>query len=82
MNQQEPLEKEEFLTVQDSNEPVEPVEPVEPLLHDHSMLHHDGLVEPKIKEYVPLEVGMVIFTIAILVLIFVGVFTNVWGMID
>ena len=76
MNQQEPLEKEEFLTVQDSNEPVEP------LLHDHSMLHHDGLVEPKIKEYVPLEVGMVIFTIAILVLIFVGVFTNVWGMID
>ncbi|WKA56526.1 hypothetical protein [Planococcus shixiaomingii] len=79
MNQQEPLEKEEFQTAQDSNEPIEPVEP---MLHDHSMHHGDGLVEPKIKEYVPLEVGMVIFTIVVLVLIFVGIFTNMWGVID
>ncbi|WKA60253.1 hypothetical protein QWY16_09150 [Planococcus shenhongbingii] len=82
MNQQEPLDKEEFQTIQDSTEPIEPVEPVEPLLHDHSMYHNEGLVEPKIKEYVPLEVGMVIFTIVVLALIFVGIFSNMWGLID
>jgi len=76
MNQQEPLEKEEFQTAQD------PTEPVEPLLHDHSMHHGDGLVEPKIKEYVPLEVGMVIFAIVTLGLIFVGIFSNMWGLMD
>lgn len=82
MNQQEPLEKEEFQTAQDSTAPVEPIEPVDPLLHDHTMLHHDGIVEPKIKEYVPLEVGFVIFTTAVLVLIFAGMFSNMWGLLD
>ena len=76
MNQQEPLEKEEFPTAQDS------AEPVELMLQDHSMHHADGLVEPKVKEYVPLEVGIVIFTIITLVLIFVGIFTNMWGLIE
>ena len=76
MNNQEPLDKEEFPTAQDSPAPVDP------LLHDHSMHHHEGLVEPKIKEYVPLEVGMVIFTIAVLALVFVGIFSNMWGLID
>ena len=71
MNQQEPLEKEESQTAQDSTEPVVP------FLHDH-----DGLVEPKIKEYVPLEVGIVIFTVAVFALIFVGLFSGMWGLID
>ncbi|MGI2328694.1 hypothetical protein [Planococcus sp. YIM B11945] len=71
MNQQEPMGKEEFQTAQDSTQPVKP------LSHDH-----DGLVEPKIKEYVPLEVGIVIFTIVVLALIFVGLFSGMWGLID
>lgn len=76
MNNQEPLEKEEFQTAQDSAEPVKPV------LYDHTMDHRDGLVQPKVKEYVPLEVGMVIFSIVILALVFVGIFSNMWGLID
>jgi hypothetical protein len=90
MNQQEPLGKEELQATQDPTEPVEPVaavepvepveavdvEPVVPFLHDH-----DGLVEPKIKEYVPLEVGIVIFTVAVLALIFFGLFSDMWGLI-
>lgn len=76
MNQQEPLEKEEFQTAQDS------IKPVEPLPHDQSMHHADGLVEPIIKEYVPLEVGIVIFSILMLVVLFVGSFSNMWGLIE
>lgn len=79
MNQQEPLEKEELPIAQATPEPVEPVEPK---LYDHTMYHQDGLVEPKIKEYVPLEVGMVIFSVIVLAIVFVGIFSNMWGLID
>ncbi|WP_422122374.1 hypothetical protein DHX103_11245 [Planococcus sp. X10-3] len=76
MNQQEPLEKEELQAARDSNEPIEPKQ------FDHTMEHRDGIVEPKLKDYVPLQVGMVIFTIIILVLVFVGSISNMWGLID
>ena len=84
MNKQEPMEKEEFQATQDSAEPAEPVEliePAEPLPDDHYLHDHDGLVEPKVKEYVPLEVGIVIFAIAVLGLIFFGIITDMWGLI-
>lgn len=74
MVQKDPLEKEEFQNAQDSAEPVNPLE------HDHSMRHRDGLVEPKVKEYVPLEVGIVVFTIIVLGVIFVGLFSDMWGL--
>lgn len=76
MNQQEPLEKEEFQAAQGSNKPAERVP------FDHTMEHRDGLVEPKLKDYVPLQVGMVIFSIIILVLVFVGSLSNMWGLGD
>lgn len=76
MNQQEPLEKEEFQTVQDSTEPVEQ------LPHEHYIDHRDGLIEPIIKEYVPLQVSIVIFSIVMLVLVFVGSTLNMWGLIE
>ncbi|MEZ0481489.1 hypothetical protein [Planococcus sp. SSTMD024] len=76
MIQQEPLEKKEFPSVQNSTEPVEPK------LFDHSMHHPDGLVEPIIKEYIPLQIGMVIFSIAILVVVFIGSTAHMWGLIE
>ena len=76
MNQQEPLEKEEFQTAQDSAKPAEPVQ------YDYSIEHRDGKVVPLMKEYKPLQVSMVIFTIIMLVLFFVGSTSNMWGLID
>jgi len=76
MNQQEPLEKEEFQAAQDSTKPVEPWPENLPFEH------RDGKVVPLMKEYKPLQVGMVIFSIAVLVLVFVGSNTNMWGLID
>lgn len=76
MNQQDPLEKEELQTTQDTAEPVEPPP------HHHHMHHMEGLEEPKIKNYKAIQVGVVIFSIAILVLIYFGITSNMWGLMD
>ncbi|HSP23493.1 MAG TPA: hypothetical protein VLQ20_14310 [Planococcus sp. (in: firmicutes)] len=76
MNQQEPLEKEELQTTHDTAEPVEPPP------HHHHMHQMEGLEEPKIKNYMPLQVGIVIFSIAILALIIFGISSNMWGLMD
>ena len=76
MNQQEPLEKEELRTAHDTAEPVETPP------HHHHMHHMEGLEEPKIKDYKPIQVGVVIFSIAILALIFFGISSDMWGLIN
>lgn len=76
MNQQEPLEKEELPTTPDTAEPVEPPP------HHHHMHHMEGLEEPKIKNYKAIQVGVVIFSIAILAFIYFGITSNMWGLMD
>ncbi len=76
MNQQEPLDKEELHTIPD------PDETVEPLPHHHHMHHMDGREEPKIKNYMGIQVGVIIFSIAVLVLIYFGISSNMWGLIN
>ncbi|MDQ0427198.1 hypothetical protein QOZ98_000023 [Planomicrobium stackebrandtii] len=76
MIHQEPLEKEEFQTAQESTVPVEP------LPHAHYIDHRDGLIEPIVKEYMPIQVGVVIFSIITLALIFFGKTSNMWGLIE
>lgn len=76
MNQLEPLEKEDFQIAQDSAEPVEPVP------HVHYIDHRDGLIEPIVKQYVPLQVGIVVFSIVMLIAVFVGSISNMWGLVE
>lgn len=76
MNQQEPLEKEEFQAAQDVTKPAEPSP------YDYSMEHRDGKVVPMMKDYKPLQVSFVIFSIIILALVFIGSTSNMWGLID
>ncbi len=76
MNQQEPLDKEELNNIKD------PEETVVPPPHHHHMHHMDGREEPKIKNYMPIQIGVVIFSIAVLVLIYFGTTSNMWGLID
>ena len=76
MNQQEPLEKEEFQAAQDSTKPAEPWP------EDLPYEHRDGKVVPMMKEYKPLQVSFVIFSIIVLALVFIGSTSNMWGLIE